>query len=432
MHKNSQSDEISIEPFLSGHKVSVLFLLFLVYTFSFIDRQILVILAEPIKAEFGLKDWQLGFLTGTAFALFYATLGIPVARLADRWHRVNVIAISLTLWSAMTALCAATNNFVQLAAARIGVGVGEAGGSPPAVSVLSSYFHRKQRSTAMGIYALGPTVGILIGFVVGGWVNELYGWRAALLVVSIPGIFLAALVKFIIKEPDRDTRGLPSTESIPPIGRSLVILFDIKTFRRVNVAVTAGAFTVYGFLAWMPVYLIRHFGLSTGEVGTKLGLIAGFAGSIGVFLGGYIADRLSKHDNRWQMRLPAVTTLTILPLMLLVLNADTANAAMLLLVPTYVLVLAHTGPTWAILQSVSPQNMRAMAAAIALFLINLIGLGLGPQLVGILSDVLRSDTETGGLRTAISVVGTGSLVASCYYYLASKSVQHDLEKPESS
>ena len=159
MHKNSQSDEISIEPFLSGHKVSVLFLLFLVYTFSFIDRQILVILAEPIKAEFGLKDWQLGFLTGTAFALFYATLGIPVARLADRWHRVNVIAISLTLWSAMTALCAATNNFVQLAAARIGVGVGEAGGSPPAVSVLSSYFHRKQRSTAMGIYALGPTVG---------------------------------------------------------------------------------------------------------------------------------------------------------------------------------------------------------------------------------------------------------------------------------
>ena len=402
-------------------------MLFLVYTSNYVDRQILIILAEPIKAEFGLKDWQLGFLTGTAFALFYATLGIPIARLADRWHRVNIIAISLTIWSIMTALCAVTTNFIQLAAARIGVGIGEAGGSPPAVSLISNYFHRKQRSTAMGIYSLGPTVGILIGFVVGGWVNELYGWRVALLVVGIPGVILAVLVKLIVKEPDREIPpSLDGANSIPPLGRSLAILFSIETFRWVNLAATAAAFTIYGFMVWVPIYLIRHFGLTTGEVGTAIGLIAGFAGSAGVFLGGYMADFFSKYDNRWQMRLPALTTLIFLPLMLFVLNAATAKVAIFLLVPTYMLALAYTGPTWAILQTVSPLNMRALAAAILLFLVNFIGLGMGPQSIGILSDILQSGAGTSGLRFAIGVAGVGSLVASFCFYLASKSMKEDI------
>lgn len=427
MNKQNRSDEISAPLFLSGHKTSVLFMLFLVYTSNYVDRQILIILAEPIKAEFGLKDWQLGFLTGTAFALFYATLGIPIARLADRWHRVNIIAISLTIWSIMTALCAVTTNFIQLAAARIGVGIGEAGGSPPAVSLISNYFHRKQRSTAMGIYSLGPTVGILIGFVVGGWVNELYGWRVALLVVGIPGVILAVLVKLIVKEPDREIPpSLDGANSIPPLGRSLAILFSIETFRWVSLAATAAAFTIYGFMVWVPIYLIRHFGLTTGEVGTAIGLIAGFAGSAGVFLGGYMADFFSKYDNRWQMRLPALTTLIFLPLMLFVLNAATAKVAIFLLVPTYMLALAYTGPTWAILQTVSPLNMRALAAAILLFLVNFIGLGMGPQSIGILSDILQSGAGTSGLRFAIGVAGVGSLVASFCFYLASKSMKEDI------
>ena len=434
MNTQSISDESSdTAPFLSGHKTSVLFLLFLVYTSNYTDRQILIILAEPIKAEFGLKDWQLGFLTGTAFALFYATLGIPIARLADRWHRVNIIAIALTIWSAMTALCGVTINFVQLAAARVGVGIGEAGGSPPAVSLLASYFHRGQRSTAMGIYALGPTVGILIGFVVGGWVNEIYGWRVALLVVGLPGIILAVLVKLIIKEPVRvNSAGVNGESTIPPLGRTIRILFSIKTFRWVNLGCTAAGFSIYGFMIWVPIYLIRQFGLSTGEVGTAIGLIAGFAGSAGVFLGGYLADFFSKYDNRWQMRLPALTTLIFFPLVLLVLNAASAKAAILFLVPTYMLALAYTGPTWSILQTVSPLNMRAMAAAIMLFLVNFIGLGMGAQSVGILSDILQSESGggTGGLRIAIGIAVIGSLIASFFFYMASNSLQEDFEMPE--
>ena len=416
-----------IEQYSARRRLSVLFLLFLVYTFSFIDRQILVILAEPIKAEFDLKDWELGFLTGTAFALFYATLGLPIARLADRWHRVNIIVIALTLWSAMTALCAAANNFLQLAAARVGVGIGEAGGSPPAVSLISSYFGREHLSTAMGIYALGPTVGLLLGFIVGGWVNELYGWRAALLTVGIPGIFLAAVVKIAIKEPPRNTEEISENDEFPAISESLLKLFAIKTFRWVNLGVTAGALAVYGFATWMPVYLIREFGFSTGELGTKLGMTAGIAGSIGVFFGGYMADRLSRYDVRWQMRLPAITTFITAPLILTVLNSNSADMAMLMMIPTYIVLFAHTGPTWAILQSVSPSYMRAMAAAIALFFINLIGLGLGPQIVGILSDSFHAVDGTGGLKIGIATVSTGSLVASVCYLLASKTMSADSE-----
>lgn len=425
-HSSNDGSAAPANALLSGRKGYVLFILFLVYTFNYVDRQVLVILAQPIKLEFGLKDWQIGFLTGTAFALFYATLGMPIARLADRSHRVNIIAISLTLWSAMTAVCAATTSFVQLAFARVGVGIGEAGGSPPALSLISSYFDRGQRATAMGVYSLGPTVGILLGFVVGGWVNARYGWRAAMLAAGLPGLLLAALVKLTIPEPRSAPGGGGEqlTEAQPPFWSTVRTLFAVPCFTLLNVATVAAGISLFGFMVWVPVFLIREFSLSTREVGTVVGLCAGLAGSIGVFGGGWLSDRLSKRDHRWQLRVPGLTTLAFWPLVLLVINAGSKQTAFMLLVPTYMFALAYTGPSWAVLQSIVPANMRAMAAAILLFLVNLVGLALGPQLVGLMSDVFQGHAEgVGGLRLAISIVSVGSLIATVLFFLGSKALK---------
>jgi MFS family permease len=422
----SSDERIERSWFESGRKNYVLLLLALVYTFNYVDRQILIILAEPIRSEFGLKDWQLGFLTGTAFALFYATLGIPIARLADRGNRVNIIVAALTIWSAMTALCGAASGFVQLALARVGVGVGEAGGSPPAVSLLSSYFSPQHRSTAMAVYSVGATVGILLGFVIGGLVNQHYGWRAAFLIAGVPGLLLAVLLKSTVIDPGRTPMGdLGAPDSVPPFIQTLTILWSIKTFRLINFAAVAAAIAVYGFMVWVPIYIIRQFGLTTGEVGTAIGLIAGIAGSTGVFLGGFLADLFSKIDQRWQLRIPALTTLMFPPLILLVINASTAKAAMVLLVPAYALALAYTGPTWAVLATSAPAHMRSMAAAILLFLVNLIGLGMGPQLIGIISDIMPASMGASALRFSIAMVCSVSAVASLFYYLASKGLRTD-------
>jgi len=415
-------------PSNAEHKHYVLFLLFLVYTFNYVDRQVLIILAEPIKLEFKLKDWQLGFLTGTAFALFYATLGIPIARLADRLNRVNIIAAALTIWSSMTAACAVTTNFAQLALARVGVGVGEAGGSPPAVSLLASYFDRRQRSTAMSIYSLGATVGILLGFVIGGLINVRFGWRAAFLAAGVPGLVLASLLKWTVREPRTVKNASAPETTLPaePIGRTLRVLYSIRTCRLLNAAAVAAGITVYGFMVWTPVLLIRRFGMSTGEVGTAVGLIAGIAGSSGVFLGGLAADYFAKADQRRQLWVPAATALLFWPLILLSVNAATAKSAIIWLIPTYAVALAYTGPTWAVLQSVTPPHMRAMAAAILLFLVNLIGLGMGPQLIGVMSDVLQAGAATTGLRHSIEIVCSASVLASLFFFLASKSLAQDL------
>ncbi len=413
-------------PFLRGHRSHVLFMLVLVYTLNFADRQILAILAEPIKIELGLKDWQVGFLTGTAFALLYAILGIPIARLADRMHRVNIITIALAVWSAMTMLCAVTVNFTQLALARVGVGIGEAGGSPPSVSVLADYFPRRERSTAMGIYALGPSIGTFIGFLVGGWINELYGWRAALLTVGMPGIVLAVVLKLTVKEPKREFSEPATTTDTPNFWETLRVLWSIKTFRLVNLAAAAAAFTFYGVLIWIPTYLIRSFDMSTGEVGTALGILAGAGGGTGAFLGGWLADKLSKKDIRWQMRVPAIAMALLLPFLLLTINADTPQLAFVFLAPTYMVAFAYTGPTWAILQTVAPVQMRATSTAIMLLIVNLVGLGLGPPFIGIISDIFHSDADTSGLRYAIGMSAVVCLLASFVYFLASRTTENDI------
>lgn len=404
----------------SSGRNRVLLLLSAVYLLNYLDRQVLVILAEPIKREFALQDWQLGFLAGPAFALFYAILGIPVARMADRANRVDIIAVSLATWSAMTMLCASAASFTQLALARAGVGIGEAGGSPPAVSLLTSYFPPARLATAMSIYSSGATLGILVGFVVAGWVNAEHGWRVAMIVAGGPGILLAIVVKLAVKDP-RVPREVPGgTEDPPGFATSFRVLMASSRCRWINAAAVSAAVAVYGFMGWMPAYLMRSFGVSTREVGTALGLVAGIAGSAGVLAGGYLADRAGASGARRQLLVPALTTMLFPVAAILALQARDWATALAWLIPAYALCLAYTGPTWASLQTTVPPNMRAMAAALLLFLVNLVGLGLGPQLVGIASD-LSASAGVDGLRWAIGGVCCFSVVAGACFLMCARS-----------
>ena len=274
----------------------VLLLLMVVYIFNFIDRQILVILQESIKAELGLSDQQLGLLSGFTFAVFYVVCGIPIARLADRYNRVNIVSASLAIWSAMTAISGLATNFVQLLAARIGVGVGEAGASPPSHSIISDYFPHEERGRALSIYSVGIYIGILIGFLAGGWINQYFGWRIAFMVVGAPGILLAVVVKLTLREPLRGQLDAGNHESLPDgqFFADVKRIWSLRSFRYSALGAGLNAFLGYGALNFMPSFAIRIYEIPVGLVGTWLALIVGLAGGVGVYAGGYLSDHLGK------------------------------------------------------------------------------------------------------------------------------------------
>ncbi len=263
----------------SAYANYVLGVLFLVYVFNFIDRQILSILLEDIKQDLGVSDTAMGFLTGIAFALFYTVAGIPIARWADVGVRRSIIALGLVIWSAMTAMSGLVRSFGELVAARIGVGIGEAAGSPPAHSLIADYFPPERRATAFSIYNMGINVGIMFGFFAGGWINEYFGWRQAFLVVGLPGVALALVVRFTIREPERGaTEPMASDEDAEPPMVVFRFLWSLRSFRHLAIAGGLQAFAAYGFIQWAPTFLRRVHELGSGEAGTYLGLIIGLGG----------------------------------------------------------------------------------------------------------------------------------------------------------
>jgi MFS family permease len=406
----------------------VLGLLFVVYVFNFIDRQILGILLQPIKRELSLSDTELGFLSGIAFALFYSTLGIPIGRWADRGSRRIIITLSLALWSLMTAVSGLARNFLQLALARVAVGVGEAGCTPPSHSLLSDYYPAKHRATALSIYSLGIPVGILFGYLLGGWINEFFGWRVAFFVVGLPGLLLAGVVHFTLREPPRgQADGLRVSGPPPPIGEVGRLLWSLRTLRHICLGTSLLAFTVYGTSVWNPAFLERSHGMSSGEIGTWLAAIAGLGGGTGTFLGGFLADRLSVRDVRWAPRVPALAALAAIPMAVgFYLYPSKIPALALGFAPTF-LAYFHIGPAFAMTQSLVPLHTRAVAAAILLFVINMIGLGLGPQAVGIASDALYSRFGEDSLRYALllSVVPVYAWSA-VHFLLAARTLREEL------
>ncbi len=416
-----------------GYRYYVLGVLLVVYVFNFIDRQILSILMEPVRLELGLNDTQLGFLSGIAFALFYATLGIPIARIADRTSRTGVISICLALWSAMTAVCGLAQNFWQMLVARIGVAVGEAGGSPPSHSLIADYFAEHERATALGIFALGVPIGVMFGLFIGGWANEFFGWRITFMLVGVPGVLLAIGVWLTVKEPRKGSADGVAVPQAPEVSLKEVFsfLWGQRSFRFMALASAVHAFVGYGIAQWYPVFFIRSHGMSTGEVGTYLAFVIGLFGGLGTFLGGYLADRLGQRDRRWYMWLPMWATGLATPFFFGIFLSPTYGMAFLYMMVPTMLTSFYLGPVFSMTQGLVPPAMRATAAAVLLFVINIIGLGLGPQFAGILSDILRPTFEGESLRYALLILSMFTTIGALLYFFAARWLREDLERVES-
>ncbi len=406
----------------------VLGILLVVYVFNFIDRQILSILLEPIRQDLGLSDTQLGFLSGIAFAIFYATMGIPIARLADRSSRVNVIAWALAAWSVMTAVCGLAQNFWQLMLGRIGVAVGEAGASPASHSLISDYFVPETRASAMGIYAMGVPIGTLIGLLAGGWLVHFFDWRTAFIVVGLPGVLMAIIVRFTVKEPPRgNSEGIMREQEPVPLKEAIAFLWARPSFRHVVLAVAFHAFVSYGYNGWLPAFFARSYGMSSAEIGSWLAPLIGIFAGLGTFSGGYISDYFARHDRRWYVWVPGITLAISVPFFLLAFMSDNKFTTLaLLIVPLYFNYI-YLGPTFAMIQGLATVRMRAMASAILLFVISLIGLGLGPFLVGVLSDYLKPEFGEESLRIALMFVFLFNIWSGIHYYIAGLTLREDLD-----
>ena len=403
-------------------------LLTVVYTFNFIDRQLLSILQESIKADLLLSDQQLGLLTGIAFAMFYVTAGIPIARWADRGNRRNIVALAIGVWSFMTAISGLVQNYVQLLLARMGVGVGEAGGSPPAHSIISDIFPPERRASALAFYSMGVNIGILFGFLAGGWLNEIFDWRTAFFVVGAPGLIIALIVRYTLREP---IRGLSEQRQVEtqtvPFSNVLNLLMSRPAFKHMAFGAALNAFAGYSTSSWTASFMIRSHGMSTGELGTWLAMIMGFGGAVGVFAGGVIAERLARKDVRWYMWLPALTGLICVPFMVANYMVAGAYTALIVSIIPGILFNVYLGNTLAMTHGLVGLRMRALASAILFFILNLIGLGLGPWVIGLLSDQLAPTLGQESLRHAMLYLLPAMMTWSViHFYLASRTIKEDL------
>ena len=404
-------------------------MLTLVYVFNFVDRQLLVILQESIKKELHLSDTQLGLLSGFTFAIFYVTLGIPIARYADKRNRRNIVAMSLSLWSIMTALSGTARNFIQVLFARIGVGVGEAGGSPPAHAMISDYFPPEKRSTALSVYSTGIYIGILIGFLMGGYLNQHLGWRTAFFVLGIPGILFSLLLYTTVKEPQRGATDAPavSEKNTHSLIEVLKFLYSTKTFVCLSLATGLHVFCIYGLVNWAPSFLSRLHGMKSSQIGVLLGLIFGIGGGIGTFAGGWMTDYFGKKDKRWYLKIPAYA---------IILSIFFAAGA-LFLQNTFLSVIClgfcvslhsmYLGPSIAVVHSLVPASMRALSSAILFLVLNLIGLGFGPLVVGMISDLLAPSLGAESLRWAMSIILLVSIASSSLFFISAKKWTEDLK-----
>ncbi len=390
---------------------------------SQLDRQIMNVLVEPVRRDLGLSDAEIGLLVGVAFALFYSIAGLPIARIADRGNRRNLIAIALSIWSLMTAFCGLARNFVELFVARIGVGVGEAGCAPPAQSLISDYFPVRQRARALSIYQLGVTIGILVGSIGGGFLSDHFDWRTVFFIVGLPGLALAIFTRLELPEPPRGlSDGLADT-GVEPIGQVLRFLWRLPAMRHVLIAATLHTLCLAAQVTFNFAFLGRAHGLSGTEAGFAIGLLSGIAGGIGTLAGGWLGDRFGARDPRWVLWWLAIGAAFSVPFSVFAYLTPHAAWAVACLAIGAIGSYMYTGAAHAIAQSLAKPRMRAMTAAIMLFSMNLLGYGLGPPLAGLVSDALGGEDA---LRYALAAMN-GVLLLSCVHYLlAARTYREDL------
>jgi len=407
----------------------VLAVLTLTYTFNHIDRQVLVILLEPIKAELHLKDGDLGMLTGIVFAGFYATLGIPVAMWADRGNRRNIITLALTLWSAMTAMSGLAQTYWQLLLARMGVGVGEAGGTPPATSMIADLYPPRERATAMGIYTTGIGLGVMAGFALGGYIYAHFGWRTAFFVAGVPGLLLALLVRFTVKEP---VRGLADQQLVktkaPSFSETVSFILGQTSYLWLLAGCLLICISANAFLVFTSGHLQRTYGLTPSQVSLPLGVLIGGVGSIGAVTLGAVCDRLSRKDMRWRPLMIALCAAVALPFAWMFLHAETVWSAYAWnLVPSFI-GLIYASIAYTASQELVQVQMRSFASAFMLFCLTLIGIGCGPWIAGELSDYFLSTGATNSLARALEIMLLFNLGSIACLLMATRNYRRDAER----
>ena len=427
--------------FTPAYRSTVLGLLVIAYTFNFIDRTIINTIGQAIKEDLQLTDTQLGWLTGLAFALLYTTLGIPIARLADRYNRVNIISIAIVIWCGFTALCGTATTYLQLLLYRVGVGVGEAGLTPPAHSLISDYYEPQKRASALSIYSFGIPLGAGFGAVAGGWIAQNISWQAAFMIVGAPGLLIAAAIKLFVKEPPRgwadrqmaaanaqgaapaaptvgeetpaalgreaSVAGAPNDAAKPASMLSVAKrLFGSWGMFHMAAGITVASFAGYGTGAYAAPYFIREFGLGLALVGLATGVIAMVSNGAGTLLGGFLTDWASKRSARWYALVPGIGLILATPLYILAYTRDDYQLAWAILLIPGILHYTYLGPTLGVVQNVMDIRMRATAVALLWFVLNLIALGFGPPFCGWCIDQFA--------RAAFAAKGmAGDFIASC-------------------
>lgn len=406
---------------LAGHRTA-LTLLMLAYTLSMCDRMILSILFPDIKAEFGLTDTQLGLLGGISFALFYATMGLPIARLSDQYNRKRIIITSLVVFSLMTAFSGLAAGFVSLLILRIGVGIGEAGVNPASHSIIADYFPPQRRAFAMAILMLGASLGMMLGFVGGGFIAEAYGWRIAMVSVGVPGLLLAVVMARVLREPGRGTYESETPPPPPPILTTAATMWANPAMRHLIAGSVVAGLVGYGFTQWLPTFFIRAHDLSQSQTGMLMAGVFGISGAIGALAAGKWFDRLSRRGFQYGMRMLAVVPFFTIPFFIMGLLADNLTAAILLFIIPGFAGNYVIGPTIAMIQTLSPVHMRAVSSAIKMLCLNLIGMGLGPLLVGVLSDLLTPSYGEDALAVGLAYFTLVGLWGSLHFWLCARAL----------
>jgi MFS family permease len=413
----------------------VLGVLFLVSVFNYIDRQSLAILQIPIKLELGLSDTQLGALTGLSFALLYSSLALPIARLADRYNRVWLVGMALGIWSLMTATSGLAIGMITLTMCRMGVAFGEAGCVPASHSLISDYFTRQQRATAIATWALSFPVGTMLGFMSGGWLSSAFGWRHAFMILGIGGLCLIPLV-LTLREPLRgatDGIAAPVRSETPPLVQAVKTLWSLRAFRHATFAGALIDFTLYATLNWNAPFYNRTFGLSGSDLAGHMALLSGVGSGLGVYFGGRIADQLARRDARWYLWTPALAAIVAAPCMCVQYFTPQSNVSLLVGYLPAALLSCFLAPLVATAQLLVPANLRAFTSAVLALVVGIVGLGLGPLVTGMISDLLASRYGLGkdSLRYAIAASAIPALWGAVHFMRAAHYLRDELANASS-
>jgi MFS family permease len=404
----------------------VLGLLTVVYALNFLDRTIFNVLIEPIKKEFLLSDTTMGLLAGFGFVLFYSLLGIPIARIADRINRRNIVALALAFWSAMTFLCGIASSVATLALARIGVGIGESAGTPASQSIIADLFDKNERPRALGVYAVATYLGVFLGYFIGGYVNQHYGWRMAFFAAGLPGIGLAAILWLTVSEPKR---GAMAETFVPePIAPTLRFLASQQSFVIVLIGFCLTTYTNYATASWIPPFLARVHHLTSAEIGTYAGTFKGLFGMAGTLVGGFVVARISRRDDRWKLWAPAIASSLAGPVFALCMLTPDFTTMIAALGATSFLVGFHLGPIFAIAQTVARPSMRALASAIVILTATCFGQGVGPLAVGMINDALKTDYGTDAVRYSLLSAAVTTTLGALLFVWAAASVRADIKR----